>query len=87
MSFPRDERAVDLTYEVQASDDLTAWTTIARSQSGQPVAGANGFVPEITEVSASAIASVGVIRKVAVKDVVDPAGKPRRFLRVKVSKP
>ncbi len=86
MSFVRDERAVDLTYEVQASDDLTAWTTIARSQSGQPVSGANGFVPEITEVSDSGIASVGVIRKVDLKDVVDLAGKPRRFLRLKVSK-
>jgi hypothetical protein len=87
ITFPRDERAMDLVYEVQASDDLSAWTTIAKSQNGQPVAGTNGYAPEITESSAGTIASVGVIRKVGVTDVVDLSDKNRRFLRVRVVKP
>jgi hypothetical protein len=84
IAFQRDERATDLTYEVQASDDLSTWTTIARSSTGQPFAGVNGFSPAITETSASPIASVGVLRKVEVNDVVDLTTKPRRFLRVRV---
>lgn len=86
ISFVRDERAVDLTYAVQASDDLIDWTTIADSQGGQPVTGANDFAPYVAEYSASSIASVGVIRKVEVSDVVELSTKPRRFLRVKVLK-
>ena len=87
ITFQRDERAVDLIYEVQTSDDLLAWTTIAKSEGGGPVAGANGFAPEITETSASPIASVGVIRRVVVRDVADLLTKPRRFLRVRIVKP
>jgi hypothetical protein len=87
--FTRDERATDLTYEVQARDNLTGgdWTTIARSIGGQPFAGFNGFTPAITETSASNIASVGVIRQVRVADVQTVSGHVRRFLRVKVSLP
>jgi len=87
ITFRRDERAADLTYEVQASDNLSTWTTIARCESGGPVVGAEDFSPEITETSASPIASVGVIRKVGVRDVVDLSAKPRRFLRVRIVKP
>lgn len=86
ITFRRDERAVDLTYEVQASDNLRTWETIARCESGGPVVGADGYAPEVTETSASPIASVGVIRKVVVRDVVDLSAKPRRFLRVRVVK-
>ena len=85
ITFTRDERATDLTYEIQASSNLTAWTTLAQSSAGQPFAGANGNAPAITETSASAIASVGVIRKVRVVDVATVAGNARRFLRVKVT--
>ena len=86
-TFTRDERAGDLVYEVQAASNLTAggWTTIARSAAGQPTTGINGFTPVITETSASAIASVGVIRKVRVVDVETIAGNVRRFLRLKVT--
>lgn len=87
ITFPRDERAVDLTYEVQASDDLGTWTTIAKSESGGAVAGANGYLPKITETSASPIASVGVIRQVDVRDIADLSSHPRRFLRMRVFKP
>jgi hypothetical protein len=85
--FTRDERATDLTYEVQARDSLTTggWTTIARSTAGQPFTSFNGFTPAITETSASAIASVGVVRKVRVVDVQTASGHARRFLRVKVT--
>ena len=86
ITFNRDERAVDLVYEVQASDDLQIWTTIAKSQAGAPVVGVNGFAPTIGDVSASSIASIGVIRKVSLTDVVNLTTKTKRFLRVKVSK-
>ena len=85
ITFTRDERATDLTYEIQASSNLTAWATLAQSTAGQPFAGANGNAPAITETSASPIASVGVIRKVRIVDVVTVAATPRRFLRVKVT--
>jgi hypothetical protein len=86
ITFQRDERATDLTCEVQSSDDLSTWTTIDRSASGQPFAGVNGFFSAIAETSASPIASVGVIRQVAVQDVVDLATHLRPFLRVSVAK-
>lgn len=85
LSFTRDERAVDLTYEVQASNDLQSWTSIARSVAGASVAGIGGFNPEIVETSASGINSIGVFRKVTYTDVQDIAASPRRFLRVKVT--
>lgn len=87
ITFQRDERAADLTYEVQASDSLGSWTTIARSQDGSPLTGVNGFAPEITETSASTISSVGVIRKVEVRDVAVLSSHPKRFMRVSIVKP
>jgi hypothetical protein len=86
-TFTRDERAVDLTYDVQAASNLAAadWTTIARSAAGQPTIGVNGFAPVITETSGSGIASVGVVRKVRVVDVETIAANVRRFLRLKVT--
>lgn len=86
ITFQRDERAVDLTYEVQTSDNLSTWTTIAKSQGGGPVVGANGLTPDVTETSAGPITSVGVIRKVVVRDVADLTAKPRRFLRIRIVK-
>ena len=85
--FSRDERATDLTYDVQVRDNLGAgsWTTIARSVAGQPVAPVASFTPTITETSASAITSVRVIRKVRVADVQTMAGHGSRFLRVLVT--
>ena len=85
--FSRDERATDLTYDVQVRDNLGAgsWTTIARSVAGQPVAPVASFPPTIPETSASAITSVRVIRKVRVADVQAMAGHGSRFLRVLVT--
>jgi hypothetical protein len=82
VSFLRDERAVDLRYDVQVSNDLTAWTTIARSTGGGQTVGANGFSPAIAEMSASATATVGVLRNVEVTDVADLGS--RRFVRISV---
>lgn len=78
----RDERAVDLTYEVEVSNDLQSWETIARSVGGMPFVGVAPHVPQIIEASASHIASVGVVREVSVTDVVSHAAK--QFMRVRV---
>ena len=87
ITFTRDERASDLVYEIQATNDpgANAWTTIAQSTSGAPTVAAGAFTPAIIETNASAIASVGVLRKVRVADVQTVAGNSRRFLRVKVT--
>ena len=81
--FFRDERAVDLTYNVQVSSDLQNWTTLARSQNGQPFVSMAGYSPTIAEQSASPISSVGVVRAVSVTDVATTA--TARFMRVKVT--
>jgi hypothetical protein len=88
ITFTRDERASDLLYEVQVADTLQPanWTTVAQSSGGGATAGTNGFSPAIAETSASAIASIGVLRQVNVTDVVSMAGHAQRFMRVKVTK-
>lgn len=84
LTFRRDERAADLVYEVEASADLQTWQVIARSTGGGPVTGVAPHSPLISETSASPVASVGVIRRVTVEDVV--SGAARRFLRLRVSR-
>ena len=85
ISFTRDTRKVDLTYEVQASSDLQTWETIVRSVGGGALAAVSPFAPTISDRSDSAIASVGVIRREEVGDVLSFTQAPRRFLRVRVS--
>lgn len=85
ISFTRDTRKTDLTYEVQASGDLVSWAPIARSRGGAALAGVAPYAPALTDASASAIASVGVIRRESVADVVSAGSAPRRFLRVRVT--
>ena len=80
LRFRRDERAVDLVYKVQSSTDLKAWTTIARSEGGAPLTAANGLSPGIADTRAGEIASIGVVRDVAVTDT--QAAGSRRFLRL-----
>jgi hypothetical protein len=84
LTFIRDERLTDLVYEVQESSTMAPddWTTIASSTAGAPVQSANGHTPVVSETSAENIQSIGVIRKVTVRDTASTA---RRFLRVKVS--
>ncbi len=86
MHFRRDERAVDLTYEVQVSSCLSAWTTIAQSTGGATTTPAGGHLPEIVEGSALAIRSVGVVREVRVSAPVPSVGPPHHFIRLKVTR-
>jgi hypothetical protein len=87
IEFVRDERLTDLVYEVQVSPSLaeSGWTTIALSSGGGAVQAADGHNPVISETSASPLASIGVLRKVSVRETLSAAVNPRRFFRVKVS--
>ena len=87
LGFTRDERARDLVYEVEARDSLGSgsWVTIARSSGGGVCGGVNGYAPGVVETRAGEVASVGVLRKVRVRDVVEMSGKSSRFLRLKVT--
>jgi hypothetical protein len=84
--FVRDERLADVTYEVQISTSLAAsgWTGVARSTDGGPLTALAGHTPVIVETSASPIASVGVLRRVTVRDEVAITTNQPRFYRVKV---
>ena len=86
MTFVRDERLTDLVIEVQSSPSMEAatWSTLAISTAGAAFQAAPGRSPVITEVSASGIQSVGVIRRTTVRDTAAPSG--RGFLRVKVTR-
>lgn len=83
-SFNRDERTADLMVEVQVSPTMGggSWTTIARSVAGAPMQAAGGSAVTISETSASEIASVGVLRRVTVRDDAPPPG--RAFYRVNI---
>jgi hypothetical protein len=87
LEFMRDERLADLTYEVQFSTTLAAgsWTGLARGSAGAPLVALGGHTPLIVETSASPIASIGVLRKVSVRDDVPLTTHDRRFYRVKVT--
>jgi hypothetical protein len=86
ITFIRDERLTDLVIEVQSSPAMEAntWTTLATSTAGAAFQAAPGKSPAITEVSASDVASVGVIRRTTLRDTTAPPG--RGFLRVKVTR-
>jgi hypothetical protein len=86
-TFIRDERAADLVYEFQVSDDLSGnhWTTLATATAGSPLVPMEGVQTlEISEVSATAIRGVEVVRRVTVRDREGAASK--RFYRVKISR-
>lgn len=87
LTFLRDERLADLVYEVQISSSLTenTWTTIARSSGGGIIQPAVGHLPLVSESTASDIASIGVIRRVTVRDESPVVSSNPRFLRVKVT--
>ena len=63
LEFTRDTRARGVVLELQRSLDLGEWETVARSTDGGPFAAVAPFAPAISEVSASSIASIGVIRR------------------------
>lgn len=82
----RDERLTDLVREIQVSEDMKVWTTIARSTAGAPFLPQNDFQPVITEERAGEIASVGVIRQDRIRDMRPVAGAARRFYQLKVTR-
>lgn len=82
----RDERLEDLIREVQVSVDLEQWDTIATSTAGAAYEAAPGFTPEISDISASEIASVGVIREDRVRDTRPLRESEKRFYRLKITR-
>lgn len=81
----RDERLIDLTREVQVSEDMVVWTTIARSTAGASYQAVNGFTPVINESSAGNIASVGVMREDRIRDSRPQASASGRYYRLRVT--
>jgi hypothetical protein len=84
ISFRRDTRATDLTYEVLAGNDLDHWEVIARSSAGGPLLPVPPFTPLIEDQSESPVASIGVIRRHRVQDTGAPDGTTRRFLKIQI---
>ncbi|HEY9248183.1 MAG TPA: hypothetical protein VIO38_03590, partial [Rariglobus sp.] len=82
-SFTRDTSLNTLTYEVQASPDLSSnsWTTLARSTAGGATADVNGGTLSIDETTD------GDLRRVTVVDATALGGVSRRFLRLQVTQP
>jgi autotransporter-associated beta strand protein len=83
LTFTRTLANTDLTLTVQAGDSLAGpWTNLARSSSGAAFTGLVGGVG-ITE------SGTGATRNVEIRDpflITDPA-RPRRFLRLSVTRP
>ncbi|WFB35162.1 hypothetical protein P3T73_13435 [Kiritimatiellota bacterium B12222] len=87
LSFVRDERLVDITYELQTTTDLTppiSWHPIATARNGAPLQAESSRDLEISESSHSEIASIGVFRDVEIRDV-DAASSSPHFYRVHIS--
>jgi hypothetical protein len=77
VTFRRDPRATDLTYQLQTSGDLTNWTTIVQSASGAVPTG-TGFVSE-----ADAPGEAPVKNVTANESFV---GSTNRFVRLRVTR-
>jgi glucose/arabinose dehydrogenase len=73
MAFRRDPRATDLTYRLQTSDNLLAWTTIVESIAGAAPTGA-------ALVSDSEIGGEAPLRLVTARETLPPGTK--RFARL-----
>jgi uncharacterized repeat protein (TIGR02543 family) len=78
MAFKRNTSATDVKYEIQASTNLTDWTTIATWGVG---------ATEWTEVASGASASESPAGTVSVTDSTEIASGTPRFLRLKVTLP
>ena len=78
IAFTRDTSRTDLSYIVEASDDLANWTALAASIHGAITANLGG---------ASLIGeSDGATKSVLVEDAHGPADRTQRFLRLKITK-
>lgn len=78
ISFRRDSSATDLTYNLQTSEDLLSWTTIATSASGALTTGDNGG-----NVMSDMVVS-GTIRLVTVSENLAAGSNEKRFVRLEV---
>ena len=77
-TFRRDPRATDLTYELQASDDLVQWDTVLTSTGGGTPTG-TAFVSD------TAIAGESPMRLVTAQGVI-PGLDTRSFIRLKITR-
>ena len=86
LRFRRDERVVDVTLEVQASDSLAAdsWVTLARATPGGPLQATGTPSPWIDETDLPGIAGIGVVRQCRVRDAHAISSSRTRCLRIKV---
>ncbi len=73
ITFRRDPRATDLTYQMQTSDDLLVWNTITQSSAGATPSG-TGFVSESDAPGESPVKNVNVTETLS--------GNTRRFARL-----
>ncbi|MBS0660097.1 MAG: S8 family serine peptidase [Verrucomicrobia bacterium] len=81
--FNRSAVATDLTYIVEASDDITgAWTELARSSAGGPMVASGGVV--VSDAGGPPTFTTEVRDTVPVPPTV---ANPRRFLRLRVTNP
>ncbi|MET0263939.1 MAG: LamG domain-containing protein [Rariglobus sp.] len=82
-SFTRDPALNTLTYEVQASPDLSAqsWTTLARSTAGAVTTNINGGSLSIQESTHDNLLRVTIV------DAAPLTNTTRRFLRLQVTQP
>ena len=78
ITFPRDTRDLDITYIVEATGDLGAWTPIASSIHGAAPANLGG--------AGSVAETGGTVRSVTVQDGA-AGGIAPRFLRLKITRP
>jgi Zn-dependent metalloprotease/methionine-rich copper-binding protein CopC len=77
ISFKRNTSATDLKYEIEASDDLTIWTPIAKW-----LAGASEWSDKTTGVTATDSSGTS-----AITDSTELTSSTKRFLRLKVTAP
>jgi len=78
ISFRRDSSATDLTYNLQTSENLLGWTTIATSVGGSLTTGNNGG----TVVSDTVVS--GTIRLVTVVENLAAGSNGKRFVRLEI---
>lgn len=78
ISLTRDPTRTDITIDVQAGSDLLGWTVVASSVAGATFTGP-GFVQESD--------SEGAMKIVVLRDTIETAGEPRRFMRVRAVHP
>lgn len=80
VTFRRDTAATDLTYKLQTSSDLAAWTTIAQSAAGAAPVGQNGG-DIVSDVTLS-----GTIKLVTARKTIAAASADKIFVRLQVDR-